>query len=322
MSRGRALVLGALGLAACVPARPAPALAPVVVHAPPPAASPPPAPVARPTQLLTRGEAEQFGLALVNEDRARAGAPPLTWDATAAAAAERHVRDMARGGFTAHSGTDGSVPEQRYTEANGEDLVTENAACYGDGRARDASVEGPFDPAAIEAFQRAFMAETAPMDGHKRNILQARHTGLGLAFATAPSSKIVCVAQEFVDDYGAYEPLPVRAKLGAIVRVAGEVRGPARFGGVGVADAPWPAPRTPAELLKTGSYSMPSPRISYFPRGFKTPRPVAVEGARFSIDLALDGEPGLREIQVFARFPGDADATLRAVSIRTILVER
>lgn len=330
--RRAAPLVAALALAACRPAQPtappgAPPSAASAGSAQPaqPATSAtaplPDAPVARPTHLLTRKEAEAYGLALVNQDRARAGKPPLTWDATAAAAAERHVRDMARGGFTAHWGSDGSVPEQRYTEARGEDLVTENAACYGDGRPRDAAVEGPFDPAGIEEFQRAFMAEVAPMDGHKRNILEARHTGLGLAFATAPGSRIVCVAQEFVDDYGSYEALPAKAKLGTVVKVSGELRGPAKFGGVGVADAPWPAARTPAELLKTGGYSMPSPRVSYFPKGFKTPKPVALEGARFSIELPLDGEPGLREIQVFAKFPGDGDA-LRAVSIRTILVDR
>ncbi len=320
MSR-RAVTAAALTLAACRPPprtppepRPAAAVTPAAGQA---AAA---GPIERPTHLLTRAEAERYGLSLINADRARAGKGPLTWDSTAAAAAERHVRDMARGGFTAHWGSDGSVPEQRYTEAHGEDLVTENAACYGDGRPRDATVEGPFEPAAIEEFQRAFMAETPPMDGHKLNILEGRHTGVGLAFATAPGSRIVCVAQEFVDDYGSYEPLPVKAKLGAVIKVAGEVRGPVKFAGVGVADAPWPAARSPAELLKTGSYSMPSPRISYFPKGWKTPKPVAIDGSRFSIELSLDGEPGLRELQVFARFPGDE--ALRPVSIRTILVDR
>lgn len=276
----------------------------------------------RPTHALSRAEAEAYGLALINQDRARAGRPPLVWDAVAAVAAERHVRDMAKGGFTAHWGTDGSVPEQRYTEARGEDLVTENAACYGDGKAREITVDGPFEPAAIEDFQRAFMAEVAPADGHKKNILEGRHVAVGLGFATAPGSRIVCVSQEFVDDYGTYEPLPLRAKVGTTIRVAGELKGPAVFGGVGIADAPAPKPQTPAALLKTGGYSMPSPRISYFPKGFKTPKPVALLGQKFSIDLVVDGpEPGLREIQVFAKFPGDGDA-LRAISIRTISVER
>lgn len=317
-------VLAALALAACRPPPAAQSQPPAAGSVPPApaaatAASAPPA-VARPGHLLTRAEAEQYGLALVNQDRARAGKAPLVWDATAATAAERHVRDMARGGFTAHWGSDGSVPEQRYSEARGEDLVTENAACYGDGRPREATVEGPFEPAAIEEFQRAFMAEVPPMDGHKRNILEGRHTGVGLAFATAPGSRIVCVAQEFVDDHGSYEPLPLKAKLGTVIRVAGEVRGPATFAAVGVADAPWPTARTPAELLKTGGYSMPSPRVSYFPKGWKTPKPVTLDGERFSIELPLDGEPGLRELQVFARFPGDD--SLRLVSLRTILVDR
>lgn len=327
-ARDAASIAACAWLVACRPPPPsgAPAAssssAPTTTAAVSPPAPAAPTEVARPNHLLTRREAEAYGLALINQDRARAGKPQLVWDAVAAAAAERHVIDMARGGFTAHWGRDGSVPEQRYTEAKGDDLVTENAACYGDGKARDITLDGPFDPQAIEEFQRAFMAEVAPMDGHKKNILEGRHNAVGLGFATSPGSRIVCVSQEFVDDYGTYEALPQRAKLGATVRVAGEIKAPAVFGGVGIADAPWPKPQNPQELLKTGGYNMPSPRVSYFPKGFKTPKPVALTGQSFSIDLVLDGaEPGLREIQVFAKFPGDGD-TLRAVSIRTILVDR
>ena len=58
----------------------------------------------------------------------------------AARAATRHAADIARHGFTAHIGTDGSVPELRYTEAGGTGLVMENVGCFADATSR------PLDP--------------------------------------------------------------------------------------------------------------------------------------------------------------------------------
>lgn len=245
-------------------------------------------------------------------------------DDVASAAALRHVRDLASHGVTAHWGTDGSVPEQRYTEAGGMHLVTENAACYADAKARSITVDGPFDRRAIERFQSAFMAERPPSDGHRKNLLGKMHTGVGLAYATSPGSDVVCVVQELVDDYGTYGALPQAAKEGESIHVTGELRPPATFGGIGLARAPVGPPRTAEALLATGGYTMPDPAIAYFPKGFKTPKPVALDGNKFSLDLPLSGAgagPGLYEVQVFARLPGAEPGRLAPVSLRTVLVQ-
>lgn len=277
--------------------------------------------VKRPDHALSVAEAEQYALALINRDRGAAGLPPVAWNATAATAGRRHAADMARGGFTAHWGTDGSVPELRYTEAGGEDLSTENAACYGDAKPRELDADGPFEPVEIERFQAAFMAEVPPADGHKKNILHPLHTHVGIGFATSPGSKVVCVAQEFIDDYGSYGALPRKAKMGDSLHVTGEMRAPAAFGGIGLARAPLPQPRKPDELLKTGGYQMPDPFIAYFPKGFKTPKPVDLQGNKFSLDLPLTNlpGPGIYEVQVFAKFPGDGNK-LTPVSLRTVVI--
>ena len=277
---------------------------------------------ARPAGPVRQTEARTYGLSLINRDRAAAGLGPLTLDETAGAAALRHVRDLVGHGVTAHWGSDGSVPEQRYTEAGGEDLATENVACYADGRARTVNDQGPFDVGAIERFQAAFLAEVPPADGHRKNILGALHTKVGLAYAMAPGSDVVCVVQEFVDDYGTYAALPRDAKQGQTIRVTGEIKSPASFGGVGLAKVPLPSPRTPDELLKTGGYTMPDPVVAYFPKGFKTPKPVDVDGPRFSIDLPLTGVsgPGLYEVQIFVKMPGGEPGKLVPVSLRTVRV--
>ena len=66
-------------------------------------------------------QARRYVLALVNHDRAEHGLAPVVMDDAASRAGQRHAEDMARVGYTAHWGSDGSVPEQRYSEAGGSD---------------------------------------------------------------------------------------------------------------------------------------------------------------------------------------------------------
>ncbi|HYP87234.1 MAG TPA: CAP domain-containing protein, partial [Polyangiaceae bacterium] len=84
--------------------------------------------VPRPAGPAPGDQASRYMLTLINRDRAAAGLEPVELDPVATVGAERHARDMAKHGFTAHWGTDGSVPEQRYTEAGGTDMVQENVA--------------------------------------------------------------------------------------------------------------------------------------------------------------------------------------------------
>lgn len=81
---------------------------------------------------LDHADAQRFVLGLVNRDRKASGLGPVVLDEAASKGGLRHARDMAKNGFTGHIGSDGSTPEQRYTESGGTDFVQENAACLFD----------------------------------------------------------------------------------------------------------------------------------------------------------------------------------------------
>ncbi|MFW5740777.1 MAG: CAP domain-containing protein [Myxococcota bacterium] len=316
-----ALVAGVTlcGCSASKPGAPRRALASSVqpdVHRTPESAEP-----QTPTGPLDREQANQYVLQLINRDRATQGLPPVAWDETAARAGQRHVEDMVRHGFTAHWGTDGSVPELRYTEAGGQHMVQENAGCFADGKQRQLDPDPRFDPEAIEKVQSAFFNEVPPNDGHRRNILKAWHTHVGVGLAKAIGSKVVCVAQEFTDHYGSYDELPREARVGGEVRVAGTVRAPAKFVGIGLARIPLPKPMEVDDLMNTSTYPIPAPYATYFPKGYKTPKPVALDGNAFSIDLALSdgGKPGLYEVSVWGEVPEFEDFVM--LSLRTIRVQ-
>lgn len=284
-----------------------------------------------PMDLVT---AKRYLLGIVNRDRAAHGLDAVVWDEAAARAAQAHAEDMTEGGFTAHIGSDGSVPEMRYTAAGGEGFVMENVGCVADGEARPAARNPKFSAASIERVQKAFMDEVPPHDGHRKNILMASHVGLGLGLAQPEGFDIACMAQEFVDHYGTYDRLPETAKVGDEVKVEGKLDASMEFGGIGVARIDTPTSKTSKQLLRTGGYPIPKPYVTYFPEGYKTPIPVKLDGRSFEITVPLDdrGRPGVYEISVWAskaskststpKKPASTSKEMTMVSLRTIRVTK
>lgn len=269
---------------------------------------------------MTRAQAERYLLSLINRDRASKGLQPVKWDRTAARAGQAHAEDMARNGFTGHWGTDGSIPEERYTRAGGTHMVQENAGCFADGKVRELDPNPRFSAEAIERVQSAFFNEKPPHDGHRKNILKPWHTHVGVGLAKAKGVDIVCQAQEFTDQYGSYSGLPKKAKLGQRIHVSGTVKQPAKIAGVGVARVPFGKPLSARQILARSTYPVPAPYVTYFPKGFVTPIPVQVSGNRFSIDIPLrhPAGPGLYEVSVWGEVPGTKDLVM--ISLRTVEV--
>src|SRR6478735_326087 len=264
-------------------------------------------------------QARRYVLALVNRDRAEHGLAPVVMDEVANRAGQRHAEDMAKVGYTAHWGSDGSVPEQRYSEAGGSDFVQENAGCLADGKSRKLDPAPRFEAAELERVERAFMDEKPPHDGHRRNILKPTHTGFGVGVAKPSGVPIACLSQEFVDDYGDYAALPKTAHAGDVVSVSGEVKGPVPFGGVGSGRIDAQQPLAAADLNPTSSYAVPKPSDLYLPKGFVTKKPVEVNGKHFRIEAPLGkrGQAGRYEVSIWAKFPG-AGQQLEMVSLRVI----
>lgn len=243
--------------------------------------------LARPDHPLSQLEARNYALALVNRDRASAGLGAVALDEIATAAAERHVADMAHRGFTAHFGSDGSVPDLRYTQAGGQDLVVENVACSKDGKEHVVEA-GPFDPEEIERIEARFFDEKPPHDGHRKNILDPLHRRVGLSFAGGSDSKVVCAAQEFVRHHGTYEALPRVAKAGDVLSIGGELAAPFEFGAIGIARLDRPTPKAVSWLAASGGHSLPDPHVLFQTKEFEGQHPVTVVGRRFAIEVPLD----------------------------------
>jgi hypothetical protein len=265
-------------------------------------------------------------LALVNRDRKSEGLGELELDeGPASVAAQAHAEDMARKGYLGHWGSDGSVPEGRLTAAGGADMVLENALCFIDEAERKLDSVPLIDPKEIERAESMFFHETPPNDGHRKNILRPQHKKVGLGFAqpvaTPTETPVPCIAQEFIDPYGTYAPIPARVKVGEQVHVEGKLEPPAKPMGVGLARVEAPKPIAVAELNRRRSYPVPSPYVLFWRKGFRTPVPLGVDGQKFAIDVPISdaARPGLYEVSVWAELPGSSEPVM--VGLRTLLAE-
>jgi uncharacterized protein YkwD len=279
-----------------------------------------------PAGQLSVRDARRYMLALINRDRAREGLAAVDLDeGPPTVAAQRHAADMASHGYLGHWGTDGSVPEQRLTEAGGVDMVSENALCYTDERPRKLDPSPQLDAARIEKAERMFFDEVPPNDGHRKNILKPFHkrVGIGIAqsLATATEIPVPCIDQEFTDPYGTYAPVARAMHVGDRLQVEGRLSPGASVGGVGLARVDLPKSIDVAELNTRRSYLTPAPYQMYWPPGFVTPIPLQVKGHAFSIDLPVSDhdKKGLYELSIWAKVAGGKDFVI--VGLRTILVE-
>ena len=130
-----------------------------------------PSPTSQPTALPpVDASADMATLAqrifrLINEQRAMHGKPPLAWNATLAAAAQRHAEDCYQRGWCGHTGSDGSTMKTRIIRA-GYDPVRWSE-CWAWYRSPELAVA-------------MWMDEVPPNDPHRRTILSDHLTEVGV----------------------------------------------------------------------------------------------------------------------------------------------
>lgn len=135
-------------------------------------------------------------LDLVNRARRAAGLAPVALDGEAWAFAQGEALRLVSDRTFGHYGADGSKPYQRWARIGGVAHVRENLFRLTVEGARAYMV---FDPAEAHA---SLMSSP----GHRENILDPAHTGLGVGVAYDRERNTVYVVQEFVSRYLALEP--------------------------------------------------------------------------------------------------------------------
>ena len=163
-------------------------------------------------------------VAAVNRDRASAGLEPVSYDALCSEVEDAHCLEMAENHYLSHWNLRGELPYHRYHLAGGRDYVAENLS-----RTSVISLDPhpiPTEPAELEPLALAahgrFMDEQPPLDGHRKTILDATHTHVGVGLAVVGGE--FTLGQLFLNRYVKLDPLPDALASGvSSMRVAGEV---------------------------------------------------------------------------------------------------
>lgn len=200
-------------------------------------------------------------LRLINRDRMQFGLKPVALDPVASALADDYCRQQIRNGTTGHFTLDGMAPYMRYSLSGGNDGVSENVAAW--------SANYGFGDRALydmmRRSQQAMMDEVAPHDGHRRTILDANatHVGIGLAWDRGEFR----IAEEFIRRYVEWvRPLPRTASTAD--RVMLRVKPHSGYAVEAITVHHEAAPRAMSATLANDitSYSLPEKRREYLPR--------------------------------------------------------
>jgi len=108
---------------------------------------------------------------------------PLKWNASLAAVAREHSRDMLMRGYFGHNDPDGKSPGMRVKAAGIEwQAVGENIAAFD----------------SVEGAEKAFMNEPRFARNHRGNILSPKYTEIGIGIVQSRSGRYY-ITQEFVE---------------------------------------------------------------------------------------------------------------------------
>jgi len=118
-------------------------------------------------------------LKVINQSRAKFGAPPVQLDILASRVANKQSKEAAEKNFRGHWNLRGEKPYHRYAFAGGKDNISENAsASWKSGGAYKQSIAT--QSRLMHQAHNRFMAEKAPNDGHKKTIIDPVHNYVGI----------------------------------------------------------------------------------------------------------------------------------------------
>jgi len=190
-------------------------------------------------------------LAVINNSRKRNKAGALKLDILASRVANKMCREAARNNFLGHWNLKGEKPYQRYAFAGGYDHVSENA--FGEWSSENYKVSSSLIASMMKAGHATFMEEKAPADGHRKNILEKSHNFAGIGYCLEGNQ--FRYYEEFIDRYLEFENIPATVSLEQPFQINVKTDGQNFLYYLVVYFENFPAPMTPAQISRKGSYT-------------------------------------------------------------------
>jgi len=148
-------------------------------------------------------------LDVINKSRKEYSAEPVKLDILASRVANKMCREAANNNYVSHWNLAGEKPYHRYAFAGGYDHIAENA--YGEWTSDKYNITNSLIGEMMKAGHGSFMAERAPNDGHKKNIIDKTHNFVGIGYFITDGQ--FRYYEEFIDRYLEFENIPARLKI-------------------------------------------------------------------------------------------------------------
>jgi uncharacterized protein YkwD len=228
----------------------------------------------------------------INKSRKRNNAPPVKLDILASRVANKMAREAAENNYVGHYNMAGESPYQRYALAGGYDHVSENA--YGEWTTDKYIMKAQTIEFKMRHGHEQFMAEKAPDDGHRQNIIEKSHTFAGIGFYLSENQ--FRYYEEFLDRHLDFFDIPAEVKIDEPFQITVKTNEKSFLYYLIVYRENYPQPLTPAEIKRKGNYAdftneeyiqMPAWKLSEFR-----------SGSTYSVPLKFS-KSGLYYIQIF-----------------------
>ncbi len=245
--------------------------------------------------------AQEYLLLLINQQRGAAGLHKLNLDPLAGQAAKQHADEMLAHDYFSHWDLTGRKPTRRFNLLGGFDAIGENIY-------HASNPQGGLQSLLDHAIETLMASE-----GHRKTILGANYTHVGLGLALSADNKQFYLAQEFVARLGGEYRFPLAARVGERPQVSGRYD-PAvfEFAQLVVGYEEPPRPRDALWLNRTEEYRDGdrlltgfSPKANLRFEGMETSHEIDVDPAtgRFSCTplLSFKNQPGTYYIFVWLK---------------------
>jgi uncharacterized protein YkwD len=189
-------------------------------------------------------------LDIINKSRKKNNASPVKLDILASRVANKMCREAAENKYIGHWNLAGEEPYLRYAFAGGYDHISENA--YGVWSSDNYTVSNSLISSMMKSGHEKFMAERAPNDGHKQNIIDKSHNFVGIGYYLA--GKQFRYYEEFIDRYLDFENIPQVLNINESRSITVKTDGSFFLYYLIIYHEKFPVPQKVAQLTKTGSY--------------------------------------------------------------------
>jgi hypothetical protein len=189
-------------------------------------------------------------LEIINRSRKNFRVAPVSLDILASRVANKICREAAENKYISHWNLAGEKPYHRYAFAGGYDHVSENA--FGSWSSGRYEISGSVINKMMQEGHGTFMAEKAPNDGHKKNIIDKTHNFVGIGFFITNNQ--FRYYEEFIDRYLEFEKIPSQLKVNEQASITVKPIGADYLYFLIVYRDKFPQPQRVSQLSRRGSY--------------------------------------------------------------------